>query len=242
MQRQTQLANELWPLLLPKVTRLLAGIGDGAGGGGVAAHELGGGQHKGVLRDDQAPQFLLRNGLRSITGNLGVEAGITIDGVDISAHASDPDAHHPRAHGIISSDHTVAGNQYQIVGLPSAANTLGLMTPSPTPSAYQVIRTDSVGAVRLIELTVTDDLYCDGVLDFGTNTLYEDPIYLRLTGSKALLLGQNIGNANWTIYNAGGAEFRGNLDVLAGGDLTVAGSGAYAGNHCVPPSMCSRRS
>lgn len=138
--------------------------------------------------------------------------------------------HHSQVHGIVGGDHTVTGSQYQIVGLPVAANTLGLLTPSATPAANTIVRTGADSAVRLVELTVTDDLFCDGVLDFGVNTIYEDATYLRLTGSKALLTAQNIGNANWTIYNAGGAEFRGNLDVLAGGDLTVAGSGAYAGN------------
>lgn len=138
MQRQTQLANELWPLLLPKMTRLLAGIGDGAGGGGVAAHELGGGQHKGVLRDDQAPQFLLRNGLRSITGNLGVEAGITIDGVDISAHASDPDAHHPRAH--VLATNTALGPDHTISGA----------------AAGWVLRATASNAARMMQLLVTD--------------------------------------------------------------------------------------
>lgn len=64
-------------------------------------HDLGGAHHSGVLRDDQAPQFLLINGTRNLTGNLGVNAGVLIDGVDISAfkasydaHILDPNAHH----------------------------------------------------------------------------------------------------------------------------------------------------
>ena len=51
-----------------------------------------------------------------------------------------------------------------------------------------------------------------------------------MTGSKAVRFGQNIGNANWTVYNTGGAQFGGSVDIISGGDLTVAGSGSYAGN------------
>ena len=41
--------------------------------GGVAEHPLS--AHSGTLLDAQAPQFLLRNGLRSLTGNLAVDEG-----------------------------------------------------------------------------------------------------------------------------------------------------------------------
>ena len=46
------------------------------------------------LTDDDHPQYLLADGSRQLTGNLGVSAGVTIDGVDISAHAADASAHH----------------------------------------------------------------------------------------------------------------------------------------------------
>ena len=206
----SSLAQKLRPYWLRDVGASGGGIVAGSGGGGLTAHALNGPYHTGELDPDQAPW--------------------AVTDTEFAIHAANPDAHHARQHSIISSsDHTVTGSQYQIVGLP-AANTLGLLMPSATPAANTLVRTDSSSAVRLVELTVTDDLYMDGVLDFGVNTLYEDATYLRLTGSKALLLAQNIGNANWTIYNAGGAEFRGNVDILAGGDLYVAGSGFYAGN------------
>ena len=228
MQRQTQLANELWPLLLPKI-KAAGFIGGTSAAGGVGEHELGGGQHKGTLLDTQAPQFLLRNGARALTGNLAVDADITIDGIDIAAHAGNPDAHHARQHGILAgADHTVSGSQWQIVGL-TAANTLGLLTPSAAPGANTVVRTNGSSSATLQTAEVVNDLYV-GTLDFGTNTLYEDATYLRVAGSKAVRFAQNIGNANWTVYDAGGADFSGNVNVLAGGDLSVAGSGFYAGN------------
>ena len=77
---------------------------------------------------------------------------------------------------------------------------------------------------------MTSDLFVTGYLDFGTDVMYEDASYLQVTGSKAVRFSQNIGNANWTVYNTGGAQFGGNVDIISGGDLYVAGSGSYAGN------------
>lgn len=71
--------------------------GSGGGGGGLTTHTLYGEAHTGTLDDSQAPQFLKTDGGRALTGNLTVSAGITIDGVDISAHAANPDAHHATA-------------------------------------------------------------------------------------------------------------------------------------------------
>lgn len=91
-------ADALWPLIERKVAALVIAATRSTGGAtAIGEHEIGGSLHKGVLRDDQGPQFLLTNGLRSVTGNLPVDEGITVDGVDISAHAADPDAHHDRA-------------------------------------------------------------------------------------------------------------------------------------------------
>ena len=49
------------------------------------------------LADDDHSQYLLADGSRSLAGNLAVGAGITIDGIDLSAHAADPAAHHALA-------------------------------------------------------------------------------------------------------------------------------------------------
>jgi hypothetical protein len=63
----------------------------------LGRHELGGGMHYGQLSDLQGPQFLKLDGSRALTGNLAVSAGVTIDGVDIGAHAADVNAHHVAA-------------------------------------------------------------------------------------------------------------------------------------------------
>jgi len=252
MQRQTQLANDIWPLLLPRIQAMITASASGSGGGSgavnLAAHDLGGSLHKGTLRNDQAPQFLMLDGSRPLAGSLAVDAGVTIDGVDISAHAADINAHHAKLHAITdAANHSVTGSQYQIVGL-TAVNTLGLLTPASSPTANQVVKTDGTSAVTLVDLTVTSDLFVTGYLDFGTDVMYEDASYLQVTGSKAVRFGQNIGNAAWTIYNTGGASFGGSVDIVGSGDLYVAGSlggaggvlktsGNRVGIACVPDSQ-----
>ncbi|HRW49391.1 MAG TPA: hypothetical protein P5333_17865, partial [Caldilinea sp.] len=49
------------------------------------------------LLDDDHEIYLLAAGGRTLTGNLPVAAGVTIDGIDLSAHAADPAAHHDPA-------------------------------------------------------------------------------------------------------------------------------------------------
>ncbi len=250
MQRQTQLANDLWPLLLPRIQAMIsasASSGGGSTGGAVslAAHELGGSLHKGTLRNDQAPQFLLTDGTRSLAGSLAVDAGVTIDGVDLSAHAADINAHHAKLHAITdAANHSVTGSQYQIVGL-TAVNTLGLLTPSASPAANAVVKTDGASGVTLVDLTVTSDLFMSGYLDFGTDVIYEDASYLQVTGSKAVRFGQNIGNAAWTIYNTGGYTTTGSISITGtAGDLTIGSnvlfvdnSGNNVGIACVPDAQ-----
>lgn len=117
-----------------------------SGGGGATSF----GALSGTIANAQAPQFLLRDGTRSVTGNLAVDAGITIDGVDISAHAADPDAHHARSHSITgASDHTVTGAAWDVVGL-SATNTLAVLNSSNSPGATEkLVRTATDGSINL---------------------------------------------------------------------------------------------
>ncbi len=60
----------------------------GTGGTVQQHHDLLG------LEDDDHPLYLREDGTRPLSGNLAVNSGITIDGVDISAHAANPAAHH----------------------------------------------------------------------------------------------------------------------------------------------------
>lgn len=47
------------------------------------------------LADDDHPHYLRADGTRTLLGNLSAADGVTFDGVDLSAHAADPNAHHP---------------------------------------------------------------------------------------------------------------------------------------------------
>jgi hypothetical protein len=129
-----------------------AGVSGASGGGGdLLEHALSGGFHTGTLADAQAPQFLKLDGSRTLTGNLAVADGVTIDGVDISLSV------HPRLHDILdAADHSVNGSAYQVVGLPST-DTLGLLTPlSNVTGATKeaVLKSDAAGGLTLHTLTV----------------------------------------------------------------------------------------
>ncbi len=99
--------------LLQKVKPFVLGWFETAGGGAgpfaPSPHELNGAHHSGTLATAQYPDALLRDGSRSLTGNLSVGAGITIDGVDISAHVVDANAHHAQQHTLVGTDHTATG-------------------------------------------------------------------------------------------------------------------------------------
>ena len=206
-------------------TRAASFLGGSASTGGTTDHGLLLG-----LNDDDHAQYLRTDGTRTLTGNMAVDASVTIDGVDISAHAANANAHHNQQHAITGSDHTVTGSQYQIVGLTSA-NTLGLLTAASSPTANQIVKTDGSSAATLVDLTVTSDLFVTGTLDFGTNTIAEDATYLQFAGSKALRFAQNIGNANWTLYNAGGYTTTGSISITGtAGDLTVGSNVLFVDN------------
>jgi len=205
--------------------RAVAFLGGSGSAGGVSDHGLLTG-----LTDDDHAQYLRTDGTRTLTGNMAVAASVTIDGVDISAHAADANAHHNQAHAITGSDHTVTGSTYQIVGL-TGTNTIGLLTPASSPGANAIVKTDSSSAITLVDATITSDLFMTGILDFGTNTVAEDATYLQFAGSKAVRFAQNIGNANWTLYNAGGYTTTGSISITgAAGDLTVGSNVLFVDN------------
>jgi hypothetical protein len=226
-------ADLLWPLFERKVRAIVdAAAGYGGGGASVDEHDIGGSKHKGQLRDDQAPQFLKRDGTRSITGNLAMGVGVTIDGMDPSAHVADPNAHHARQHNIIgASDHTVSGTTLQLVGL-TGPNTPGLLTPSATPGASTIVRTDAASAVQFVDVTVTSDLFVNGFLDFGTDTMYEDGSYLQVSGTKPLNFAQTVRASGWSMTPAGAltaasGAFSG---VVSADSLTVTGAATVGQN------------
>ena len=155
-QKITDLVKDLKPY----VTRWIQDAQLSGGGGGIStsaitAHALSGTYHTGTLTDAQGPQFLLRDGSRAITGNIAMNDGKTIDGMDPSVHQADANAHHARSHSVFSSsDHTVPGTAaLDLVGA-TAAGVLGKITPSSAPTVAEILKSDSAGGLTLQELRI----------------------------------------------------------------------------------------
>lgn len=258
-----RLARQLWPYLQPLIEPMLrrtgtttTGTGGGVVGGAPSPHALNSAHHAGTLGDAQAPQFLKTNGSRQLTGNLGVAPGVTIDGVDLSAHAANADAHHNRqhsvtstadhtasgltagqvlrasaptafawaqlqhsdlggvtanqhhnqVHGITGTDHTVTGDQYDLVGL-SAANALGLLASANdvgTSPALRFLRSTGSGGLTLATLALAGNLSFTGarsVTSNSTNNLTLAPggdLVLDPTGKVQLPDAQEIRTTNFS--------------------------------------------
>lgn len=121
--------------------------------------------HSGQLADGQFLNALLRDGSRSLTGNLSVSAGVTIDGIDIDAHAANPNAHH---------DEATSGNV--AIGVTGQAISLVL----PASSGLEL-----VGGVRI-------NLAVDSGLVIDSSGLYLDENIagagLSMSGTRVLSL------------------------------------------------------
>jgi hypothetical protein len=157
--------KNLQPYVVEDIRKVVtaAGAGGGStGGGALEQHGLNSWYHTGELAQSQASWAATK--------------------VALSGHAADINAHHAKLHAITdAANHSVTGAQYQIVGL-TGTNTLGLLTPSASPAANAIIKTDGSSAVTLVDLTVSSDLFMTGTLDFGTNTIAEDATYLQFAG------------------------------------------------------------
>lgn len=222
MQRQTQLANDLWPLLLPRIQAMIAaaasGSGGGTGGGAVnlASHDLGGSLHKGTLRNDQAPQFLLTDGTRSLAGSLAVDAGMTIDGVDISAHAADPNAHHAVATAGVGI--SITGQQ---VGLAAGANYQFIGTGSGTSAGWR-----NVSELAGVGLSAAAGVLAVGVANTGAAGLSVEADLVRLTsnsnpGAAASVLATDASGYMTVVRASATDRLRSPLLDTAAGPLTL---------------------
>lgn len=212
-------ARRLWPYLLPLVQRSARGALTAGGTITVqpAIHSLSDPTfHSGTLADSQAPQFLLRSGSRSLTGNLAVSAGITIDGVDLSAfkvlydaHIVNVNAHHNAA--TAGNGITVSGAQAVSVQLPAISGLTfsgsGLIVDFKTISGLEM---DGTG-IAIADSVAGGGLY---ILNkaIGVNVgdgieIVSDLVQINLQGTSGLDLG------------AGGLAL---ADTVAGGGLVIA--------------------
>lgn len=189
------LAKKLEPYIVA-----LIGQVTGKGGGGasslktypIATHALFDTDiHTGLLADSQAPQFLKLDGSRALAGNLPVVGGVTIDGVDLSVHVADPDAHHNRAtsanaeisvsgtqvltlgsHDILARHTVTGGAALDVVGQ-SAAGVLARLTPSSDVSAgtAAILKSTPAGGLTLASLATSGSANIGQELYAGNNGL-----------------------------------------------------------------------
>ena len=203
-------------------TRAASFLGGGGSSGGISDHGLLTG-----LADDDHIQYHndARGDLRyvpltrtvtagaGLTGGGALSGNITITvgaGNGITVNADDVALTTP---GTLTVTSTNAA---------SGSHTHAITSSSSPGAAARILATDSGGALTLVDLTVSSDLFMTGTLDFGTNTITEDATYLQFAGSKALRFAQNMGNANWTLYTAGGYTTTGSISITGtAGDLDI---------------------
>lgn len=210
--------------------RLLSGIDEGldervteleGASSGVTDHGALSG-----LGDDDHPQYLLADGTRNLTGNLTVDGGVTIDGVDISAHAASNTAHGISAFGATLVDDANAAAARTTLGLHAVAASgdhggLGgladddhpqylLRTDVPATSTRFVAR---VAPIVTVASTTSPTSILGGAIVIPANTLTINGQSLRVT-----LFGTNRNNTG----NARGWDYAMTLN----GATLIADAGA----------------
>lgn len=235
-------ASVIWDDLKPRIDALIAtrisasGVRSaGASGGAVSAHALSGALHTGLLDDGQAPQFLLRSGGRSLTGDLAVDSGFTVDGVDISAHAANANAHHNAATAgdgisvvsqIVSLASSVAGGGLgYAAGVVSVGAGLGITVNSDDVALASSVAGPGLGYAAGV-LSV-------GVANTGATGLSVEADQVRLTsssapGAAASVLATDASGYLTLVRLSATDRLRTPLIDTASGDLTLSPVGAVA--------------
>ena len=132
------------------------------------------------LADDDHTQYLLADGTRTLTNNLAVTALKTIDGVDISAHAADANAHHNAVTLNTAADGVLGLSTQQITLDTQSANTI-LAGPTTGVAATPTFRTidhtdvsDFVATVNSNAPNVTLATSADTLLGLSTQQISLD--------------------------------------------------------------------
>lgn len=203
----TRLAKDLEPFLVKLIHQGVSG-----GGGGqvaMATHPLASDWHSGALSDAQGPQFLKLDGSRMLVGNLPVAAGYTVDGVDISAHAANPDAHHARVtagDGMVIVGQQVSLGLSPVSGLEFATGRLQIADTLAGGGLVMSGKALAVGAGADIDVSA-DAVAVISSGDVGTTPQAK---VLKSTETGGLTLGS--------------LGVKGSVDITNGGNLYVAGS------------------
>ncbi len=183
------------------------------------------------LDDDDHTQYLLADGTRTLAGNLAVASGITIDGIDLSAHAADPAAHHnPATAG--NSGISIAGQAISLasaaagaglayaagvlsvnvagLGMSVAADAVTLSSSSNPGAAAAILASDASGYLNLVRLVLSDRLRTP-TIDTASGSLTLDPAgdVVSLAASTAVQTANYASQlTGWRATYAGEGDFR----------------------------------
>lgn len=175
------------------------------------------------LGDDDHTQYLLANGGRTLTGNMAVAAGVTIDGVDLSAHAAAADAHHDPV--TVDASLSLTGQQ---VSLPApgtltaaTANSAAgphthAITASSSPgAAASLLKTAADGGLTLDHATISNALGVGGNINLTGDLLHTADLTIEASGGDILIQNTDLqtddwvsGSTGWGIQQDGSADFR----------------------------------
>jgi hypothetical protein len=184
--------------------------------------------------------FLKADGTVTLTGNLGVNANITVDGVDISAHAADANAHHNAV--------TLGANTSGILSLSTQA-----ISMATTPTTSQVLAGPIVGATTpaaptFRQLNIQDIARPSGTLTLanganndvaltagtrvytvtGPTAAYSITGFASGTDGAVLYIYNSYGGKNFTLAHESASSTAANRIITnTGADLTSTGANAY---------------
>lgn len=154
----------------------------------------------GLTHDDHT-QYLLSDGSRALSGNLSVNALVTIDGVDVSAHAANAAAHHDAVTLAASADAVLGLSTQQITLDTQSANTI-LAGPTSGVAASPTFRTisssdvsdfteaaqDAIGAMVASSNSITLT-YTDGTPSLVASNVMKEVALPLVNGENANITG-----------------------------------------------------
>ena len=206
----------------------------------VGGQEIGGAQWGGNANMTIAPRGAATRTLflsnpdgvahLDVEGNISVGAGRTVDGVDISAHANNADAHHARQHALDGADHTgnlpwdrldKAGSSLADLATRSHADLTELATGNPHPQ-YWLSNSSSIAindnAIRSVIATNGDTNWLvDGKVVADSLSIADGALYTALTNGQLSVI------SNAEVYvdqlSVSSAIDAGSLEVFGVADL-----------------------
>jgi hypothetical protein len=193
--------------------------GGGGGGGGIADHGLLAG-----LGDDDHVQYTLADGSRAFTGDIDLGANDitnvgTVDGVDVSAHAANADAHHAAFTPTDYSDARAYGSIY-VTG-----NGVGQAMVAATPAKitqYNAngpsLNTTPDNANDQITVTNAGDYRITGSFSFRCSSPNQDVRFFAAVGGAATNIGTQARTGTTNVFSA---SFNGIIALGAGAVITV---------------------